>query len=125
MQNSKWSVVLLVGLVLLALGAHRDPAARAAGGKAAAGDGGLIAITGFTRSGVETLFVIDPQRQRLAAYEMTHKGLALVSVRKIAYDMELISYRDGSAKEVSLKQIRKRMAEARRGDRDSSKPRKP
>ncbi len=92
--------VLLSAVVIAILGCLGSSCfqapARASGG--VSGSDRLIVTSAFSRTGIETLYVLDTRGMRLAAYEMKQGGLALVSVRRIADDFRLIVARDSSAK---------------------------
>lgn len=74
-----------------------------------------LALTARDRSGNELLFLVDTTNKKLSAYQMQSDGLALMAVRDLKYDAKLSVYRDGSAKEVTVKELKE---QAKKKDRD-------
>jgi len=105
-MRERLTTILITSAVLvlmLGIGAQFNSPARAAGGPAASGQ--YIMVTGFSKSGVETLYVINTARGRLVAYEMQQGGLSMVSVRKIDNDFRMVVYRDASRKQAQVRYL--------------------
>lgn len=57
----------------------------------------MIAVTGSYGSGASVLYLIDTKARQMAVYTSRNgKGVELVAARRIATDLELMSYRDDS-----------------------------
>ncbi len=82
------------------------PGARSAGGGTADSNGKMIAVTGTSPTGAAVLYLVDTELKRLCVYQASGKNIELVAARNIEWDLKLESYRDTSADEVQVSNLR-------------------